>query len=171
MNQIFWRKYMNQQEWTQTKKCKENCVRKVSSTVNSYAWLQESRWHLPTWRRARRHQMFSINNDDHNNNNNNNHHHHHHHHHHDRINTNESIVPEGTKRATAVKMRFLRLQKDLRTGSISRDSVNFPSELCRRRSGTSTQVARLVPPETWGKRHLAPPGIPIRAKLLIVCEV
>ena len=26
--------------------------------------------------------------------------------------------------------------------------VNFPSELCRRRSGTSAKVARLVPPGT-----------------------
>ena len=33
-------------------------------------------------------------------------------------------------------------------GSISRDIVNFPSELCRRRrSGLFTEVARLVPPE------------------------
>ena len=28
-----------------------------------------------------------------------------------------------------------RLRKDLRMVSISRDTVNFPSELCRRRSG------------------------------------
>ena len=50
--------------------------------------------------------------------------------------------PEGTKRATPVNVQLLRLRKDLRTGSISRDIVNFPSELCRRRSGI-----RLVLPE------------------------
>ena len=43
-------------------------------------------------------------------------------------------------------MQLPCLQKDLRTGSISRDLVNFPSELCRRRSGMLTVVARLVPP-------------------------
>ena len=43
--------------------------------------------------------------------------------------------PEGTKRATSVNVQLPCLQKDLRTGSISRDIVNFPSELCRRRSG------------------------------------
>ena len=37
-------------------------------------------------------------------------------------------------------MLLPRLQKDLRAGSISRD-VNFPSELCSRRSGTFTEVA------------------------------
>ena len=37
--------------------------------------------------------------------------------------------------------------EDLRTGSISRDVVNFPSELGRRRSGVFTEVARWVPPE------------------------
>ena len=35
---------------------------------------------------------------------------------------------EGTKRATSLNVQLLRLQKDLRTGSISRDVVNFPSE-------------------------------------------
>ena len=39
------------------------------------------------------------------------------------------------------------LQKDLRTGSISRDIVNFPSELCRRRSGVFTEVSLLVLPD------------------------
>ena len=34
-------------------------------------------------------------------------------------------TPEGTKRATSVNVQLLRLQKDLRTGSISRDIVNF----------------------------------------------
>ena len=43
--------------------------------------------------------------------------------------------PEGAKRATSVNVQILRLRKDLRTGPISRDTVNFPSELCRRRSG------------------------------------
>ena len=41
--------------------------------------------------------------------------------------------PEGTKRATSVNVQLPCLQKDLRTGSISRDIVSFPSELCRRR--------------------------------------
>ena len=36
-------------------------------------------------------------------------------------------VPEGTKRATSVDVQLLRLQTDLRMGSISRDiSRNFP---------------------------------------------
>ena len=39
------------------------------------------------------------------------------------------------------------LQKDLCTESISRDFVNFPSELCRRRSGMFTEVACLMPPD------------------------
>ena len=42
---------------------------------------------------------------------------------------------EGTKRATSVNVQLLRLQKDLHKCSISRDIVNFPSELCRRRRG------------------------------------
>ena len=37
-------------------------------------------------------------------------------------------------------------QRDLRTGSISRDIVFLFSELCRHRSGMFTEVARLVPP-------------------------
>ena len=41
------------------------------------------------------------------------------------------------------KRATLRLQKDLRTGSISRDIVNFPSELCMRRSGGFAEVACL----------------------------
>ena len=45
--------------------------------------------------------------------------------------------PEGTKRATSVNVQLLRLQKDLRTGSTSRDVVNFPSN----RSGMLTEVA------------------------------
>ena len=47
-------------------------------------------------------------------------------------------------------MRLLRLRKDRRTGSISRDVVNFLSGLCRHRSDTLTQVARLVPPGRSG---------------------
>ena len=48
-------------------------------------------------------------------------------------------------------MQLPRLQKDLHTGSISEDIVNFPSELlCRHRSGTVTEVARLVPPDLVG---------------------
>ena len=41
--------------------------------------------------------------------------------------------PEGTKRATFVNVQLLRLGRDLRTGSISRDIVNFPSELCKQK--------------------------------------
>ena len=54
--------------------------------------------------------------------------------------------PEGTEHATRINVQLPCLQKDLRTGSISRDIVNLPSELCRRRSGVFTEVARLVPP-------------------------
>ena len=42
-------------------------------------------------------------------------------------------LPEGTKRATSVNVQLRCLQKDLRAGSISRDIVNFPSELHRHR--------------------------------------
>ena len=59
----------------------------------------------------------------------------------------QSKAPEGTKRATSANVQLPCLQKDLRKGSISRDMVNFPSELCRRRSGMFAEVARLVPPE------------------------
>ena len=59
----------------------------------------------------------------------------------------KQIVPEGTKHATSVNVQLPRLRKDRRTGSISRN-MNFPSELCRRRSGMFTEVARLVPPES-----------------------
>ena len=52
--------------------------------------------------------------------------------------------------ATSVNVQLPCLQKDLHTGSISRDIVNFPSELCRRRSGTFAEIARLVPPEHRG---------------------
>ena len=38
-----------------------------------------------------------------------------------------SHVPEGTKRATSANVQLPRLQKDLRTGSISREIANFPS--------------------------------------------
>ena len=58
--------------------------------------------------------------------------------------------PAGTKRATSVNVQLPRLQRHLCTGSISRDIVHVPSELCRRRSGTFTDVARLVPPEKLG---------------------
>ena len=58
------------------------------------------------------------------------------------------------KRATSVG-----LQKDMLTGSISRDVVNFPSELCRRRSGMFAEVARLLPPgthkQTYNQQELA----------------
>ena len=56
------------------------------------------------------------------------------------------VGPEGTKRATSVNVQPPCLQKDLHTGSISRDIVNFPCELCRRRSGMFAEVARLAPP-------------------------
>ena len=52
------------------------------------------------------------------------------------------------ERATSVNMQLLRLQRDLRTGSISRDVVNLPSELCSCGSGMFTKVARLAPPDT-----------------------
>ena len=55
-------------------------------------------------------------------------------------------LPEGAKLASSVNVQPLRLRKDLRVGPISRDIVNFPSELCRRRSDIFTEVARLVPP-------------------------
>ena len=62
--------------------------------------------------------------------------------------THLEITPEGTKlwRATSVNAQLPCLQKDLCAGSISRDIVNFPSELSRRRSGTFAEVERLVPP-------------------------
>ena len=50
---------------------------------------------------------------------------------------------EFRKCATSVNVRLLRLQKDLRTGSISRDVVIFTSELCMHRSGAVAEVARL----------------------------
>ena len=56
--------------------------------------------------------------------------------------------PEGTKRATSSSVQLLHLRKNLCTGSTSRDIVNFPSELCRRRSGLFTEAARLAPPDT-----------------------
>ena len=39
----------------------------------------------------------------------------------------------------------MRLQKDLCTGSISRDLVDFPSELCSR--SMFAEAARLAPPD------------------------
>ena len=55
-------------------------------------------------------------------------------------------LTEGTKRATSVSVQLLHLRKDLRTGSISRDIANFPSELCGRRRAIFVEVACLVPP-------------------------
>ena len=63
------------------------------------------------------------------------------------VGARQNAGPEGTKPATSANMRLLRLLRDLRTGSILRDIVNFPSELSRRRSGTFAEVARLVPPQ------------------------
>ena len=59
--------------------------------------------------------------------------------------------PEGAKNVSLFRkhLQLLRPRKDLRTGSISRDFVNFPSELCGRRSCTFMEVARLAPPELW----------------------
>ena len=51
-------------------------------------------------------------------------------------------APEGTKRATSVNVRLLRLRKDLRTGSLSQDVANFPSELCKRRSDWRVRGSR-----------------------------
>ena len=64
----------------------------------------------------------------------------------------DEVSPEGSKPATSVNVQLLRLRKDLHMGSISRDIVNFPSELCRCRSGMFTEVARLVPPDKQTKR-------------------
>ena len=60
------------------------------------------------------------------------------------------IIQRAPKTCHFVKVQLLRLRRDLRTGSISRDIVNSPSELCRRRSCMITEVARLVPPDLWG---------------------
>ena len=56
--------------------------------------------------------------------------------------------PEGTKRATSVNVQLLGLRTDLRTGSISPDTVNFPSELCRRSGCVFKEVSRWVPPDS-----------------------
>ena len=73
--------------------------------------------------------------------------------------TRDCVVrPEGTKRATSISVQLLRLRKNLRTGSISRDIVNFPSELCRRRSCMFTEVARLVPPDMLTLTGKGPPS-------------
>ena len=50
------------------------------------------------------------------------------------------------QRVTFVNVQLLRLRKDLRMVSSSRYIVNFPSELCGRRRGMFTEVARLVTP-------------------------
>ena len=70
-----------------------------------------------------------------------------------------SFVPEGTKCATSVNVQLPCLQKNLRTGSISRDIVNFPN-LRRHRSGMFTEVARLVPPDLFlsPSRSKSPPS-------------
>ena len=54
---------------------------------------------------------------------------------------------EGTKRAISVNVQLPCLRKDPHTGSISRELVNSPSELCRRRIRIFTEVVRVVPPE------------------------
>ena len=62
------------------------------------------------------------------------------------------IMPESTKRATSLDLQLPCLQQDLRTGSIPLDIVNFPSELCRRRSASpKSQVwCRLgMPAPSW----------------------
>ena len=78
------------------------------------------------------------------------------------------FLPEGTKRATSVNVQLPCLRKDLRAGSISRDVVNFPSELCRRRGGTFAEVARLVPPD---KRFLGFSTMPRRPAPLPVSNL
>ena len=57
--------------------------------------------------------------------------------------------PEGTERATSVNVRLPRPRRDPLAVSISRDIVNFPSELCRRRSGMFAEIARLLPPDCF----------------------
>ena len=64
-------------------------------------------------------------------------------------------APEGTERATSVSVQLPCPQEDLRTGSISRDVVSLPSELCRGRSGRFTEVARLVPPDSRYRPRVA----------------
>ena len=49
-------------------------------------------------------------------------------------------------RVLDLNVQLLRLQMDLHRDSMSRDIVNFPSELCKRRSGTFTEVASFVVP-------------------------
>ena len=69
------------------------------------------------------------------------------------------LHPEGAKRATSVNVQLPCLRKDLRTGSNSRAIVNFPSELCRRRSGVFTEDTCLLPPGGKSKSG-APAGGP-----------
>ena len=68
-------------------------------------------------------------------------------------------VPEA-KRATSMGAQILRLRRDPCTCLISRDAVNLPAELCRRRSGSFMEVARLAVPEGARSqarvRHAAP---------------
>ena len=58
------------------------------------------------------------------------------------IYSREGAIPECSKGATSVNVQLTCLQKDLRAGMISRDIVNFPSELCRRRSGMYVHRSR-----------------------------
>ena len=77
-------------------------------------------------------------------------------------------------RATSVDVRLSWLRKDLRMGSISRDVVNFTSELCRRRSGMFTEVARLVPPGGWvpgdGAKPADTQGAAVVIMIMIIVE-
>ena len=62
-------------------------------------------------------------------------------------------TPENDQKApsaASVNVRLPCLRRDLRAGSISRDVANFPSELCKRRSGTFAEVARSVRPNGVG---------------------
>ena len=63
-------------------------------------------------------------------------------------------IPEGTKRATSVNEQLPCPQKDLRTGSISRDVVNI----------MFTEVARLVPPESSNLRRRTGVARPMDAR-------
>ena len=59
------------------------------------------------------------------------------------------LRPECAKRASSVNVQSPCLQKDLRTGSILRDMVNFSSELCRRRSVTFLRKSHIWCRLTW----------------------
>ena len=57
--------------------------------------------------------------------------------------TQSMVCSDGANHASSVNVRLPRLQKDLRTVSISRDIENFPCELCRRGSGMFTRKSHV----------------------------